>query len=128
MKCLRRLEDTDLYFPYDTSSNLDRGKDIYGRLLKSLRSFKELLIHEETYIQLWSISGVASDESASMTVREGKIRETYKLSLQKTPALVKLCLKWHKIVSKPWIKKSWYFGRNLQGLRKKPRRSYNKRN
>ena len=49
-------------------------------LLKSLRSFKELLINETTYIQLWSISGLASDESESMTMREGKIREPNELS------------------------------------------------
>ena len=31
-----------------------------------------------------SFEGLASDESKSMTMREGKIRETYELSLQKT--------------------------------------------
>ena len=36
------------------------------------------------------MAGLASDESESMTIREGKIRETYELSLQKTPALVKI--------------------------------------
>ena len=29
MKCLRRLEDTDLYFIFDTSSNLDKEENIY---------------------------------------------------------------------------------------------------
>ena len=48
-----------------------------------------------------------------MTMREGKIRETYELELQKTQASVKLCLKWHKSVSKLWRKKSQDFGRNL---------------
>ena len=33
-----------------------------------------------TYIQPKSISGLASDESESMTIREGKIRETNELS------------------------------------------------
>ena len=39
-----------------------------------------MLIHEMTYIQPKSISGLASDESESMTIREGKIRGTNKLS------------------------------------------------
>ena len=46
------------------------------------------------------MAGLASNESESMTIREGKVIETYELSLQKTPALVKLCLKRHKSVSK----------------------------
>ena len=74
------------------------------------------MIHEKTYIQLCSTSGLASDESTSMTMREGKTRETYELSLQKTPALFKLWLKRHKSVSKLWIKKSQDFKRDLQGL------------
>ena len=63
-----------------------------------------------------------------MTMREGKIRETYELHLQKNQALVKLCLKRHKSVSKLWRKKSQDFDRDLQGLRRKPRRNYSKRN
>ena len=62
-----------------------------------------------------------------MTIREGKLRETDELSLQKTPALIKLFLKRHKSVSKLWRKKSQDFDRDLQGLRRKPRRSYNRR-
>ena len=31
-----------------------------------------------------SLEGLASNQSASMTMREGKIRDIYKLSLQKT--------------------------------------------
>ena len=46
------------------------------------------------------MAGLASNENESMTIREGKVRETYELNLQKTPALVKLCLKRHKRVSK----------------------------
>ena len=52
------------------------------------------------------MAGLASDENESMTIREGKLREADELSLQKTPALVKLCLKWHKSVLKLLIKKS----------------------
>ena len=63
-----------------------------------------------------------------MKIREGNIRENYELDLQKTQASVKLCLKWHKSVSKLWRKKSGEFDIYLQGLRRKPRRSYNKRN
>ena len=63
-----------------------------------------------------------------MTMREGKIRETYELELQKTQASVKLCLKWHKSVSKLWRKKLQDFDRYLQGLHRNPRRSYSKRN
>ena len=40
-------------------------------------------------VNKWMV-GLASDESESMTIREGKVRETYELSLQKTPALVKI--------------------------------------
>ena len=59
MKCLRRLEDTDLYFPCDTSSNPDKEENISVEgFSKSQRSLKELLIHEETYMKLWSISCV----------------------------------------------------------------------
>ena len=36
-----------------------------------------------TYIQPKSISGLASDESESMTIREGKIRGTNELSYRK---------------------------------------------
>ena len=75
----------------------------------------------------WMV-GLARDESESMTIREGKVRKTYELSLQKTPLLVKLCLKWHKSVLKLWIKKSQDLERDSQGLRRKPRRSYNVRN
>ena len=39
-----------------------------------------MLIHEMTYIQPKSISGIASDKSESMTIREGNIRETNELS------------------------------------------------
>ena len=46
------------------------------------------------------LRGLASDESESMTIREGKVRETYELDLQKTQASVKLCLKRTKSVSK----------------------------
>ena len=100
MKCLRRLEDRDLYFLCDTSSNPDKEENISVEgFSKDQRSLKELLIHEETYMPLWSIScvkdsmviqvkrsleGLASNQSASMTMREGKIREIYELSLQKT--------------------------------------------
>ena len=74
MKSLRRLEDTDLYFLCDTSSNLDKEEKISMEgFSKYQRSLKELLIHEETYMQIWSI----------YCVREGKIREIYELSLQK---------------------------------------------
>ena len=74
MKCLRRLEDTDLYLLCDMSSNLDKEEKIYVEgFSKAKRPLKELLIHEETYMPFWSIS----------SIREGKIREIYKLSLQK---------------------------------------------
>ena len=46
------------------------------------------------------MAGLASDENESMTIREGKLREIDELSLQKIPALVKLCLKQHKSVSR----------------------------
>ena len=74
-----------------------------------------------------SLEGIGSDKNESMTKREGNIRETYELSLQKTPSLVKLCLKRHKTVSKLWTKKLQDSEKYLQGLRKKPRRSYSKR-
>ena len=49
-----------------------------------------------------------------MTMREGKIRETYGLSIQKTLVSVKLCLKRHKSVSKLWRKKSQEAKEKLQ--------------
>ena len=77
-------------------------------------------------VKKWMV-GLASDESESMTIREGKLRETEKLILQKIPALVKLCLKRHKSVSKLWRKKLQDFDRDSQRLRRKPRRSYSRR-
>ena len=56
MKCLRRLEDTDLYFLCDMSSNPDKEENISVEgFSKDQRSLKELLIHENTYMQLWSM-------------------------------------------------------------------------
>ena len=82
MKCLRRLEDTDLYFLCDMISNPDKEEKIYVEgFSKAQRSLKELLIHEETCMQLWSIS----------CVREGKIRDTYEISLQNTmPKMIEI--------------------------------------
>ena len=75
MKCLRRLEDTNLYFLCDTSYSPDKEEKISVEgFSKAQRSLKELLIHEENYMQLWSIS----------YVREGKIRDIYELILYKT--------------------------------------------
>ena len=107
MKCLRRLEDTDLYLLCDMSSNLDKEEKIYVEgLSKDQISLKEMLIHKETYMQLWSIScvkdlmviqvkwslgGLTSNQSASMTMREGNIREIYEISLQNTmPKMIEI--------------------------------------
>ena len=58
-------------------------------------------VRDSMVIQVkWSLEGLASDENESMTIREGKVRETYKLSIQKTPTIVKLCLKRYKSVSR----------------------------
>ena len=67
--------------------------DICGKLLKSLRSFKELLIYETTYIPLCSILGLASDKSERIMTREGKIRETYKIKVIEDSSISQAMLK-----------------------------------
>ena len=79
MKCLRRLEDTDLYFLCDTSSNLDKEEKISVEgFSKAQRSLKEMLIHEETYMPLWSISCVR-DSMVIQVKRSLEGKESYSL-------------------------------------------------
>ena len=52
-------------------------------MIKVLTQIKRKGYLWTTSQNLKTLKGLASDESESMTMREGKIRETYKLSLQK---------------------------------------------
>ena len=79
MKCLRRLEDKNLHFLCDTSSNPDKEENISVEgFSKDQRSLKELLIHEETYMPLWSISCVR-DSMVIHVKRSLEGKESYSL-------------------------------------------------
>ena len=53
-------------------------------MIKILTQIKRKGYLWKTSQNLKVLKGLASDESESMTIREGKIRETHELSLQKT--------------------------------------------
>ena len=61
-------------------------------MIKVLTQIKRKGYMWKTSQNLKILKGLASDESESMTMREGKIREPNELSYQKNPVLVKLCL------------------------------------